>query len=68
MKDDFGDIWICPNCGRAKLHWDSDCSFDEMDFEGNGIVSEFHFVECGADITMFIPETNPYKEETEETL
>ncbi len=40
----------CFHCGSEKVVWDSDFSFEDVGYEGNGIVHFLHCAECGAEI------------------
>lgn len=43
-------MYECFHCGKRAVVWDSDFSFDEMCYEGDGIVHICHCSECGAEI------------------
>lgn len=40
---------ICFNCGSHKVIWGNDWSFDDLDYEGEGIVSTYTCMDCGAE-------------------
>ena len=44
------NMYECFHCGKRAVVWDSDFSFDEMGYEGEGIVHICHCSECGAEI------------------
>ena len=39
----------CFHCGGSVI-WDNDYSFDEMGYDGEGVVHCCHCADCGADI------------------
>ena len=41
----------CPACG-GKLVWQSDFTFEDYGYEGDGIVSVYQCITCGADIEV----------------
>ena len=43
---------ICYVCGKKKVIWNSDFSFDECGYEGDGIVHNYTCQECGAEIEV----------------
>lgn len=45
---------VCPNCGH-EIIWQSDFDFDDLGYEGDGIVSFYSCPHCGADIEVRIP-------------
>lgn len=40
----------CFHCGEPTVIWDSDFSFDDFGYEGDGIVQILHCGSCGAEI------------------
>lgn len=57
---------ICPNCGNVEMVWHSDCSFEEMSCEGEGIVSFYECLECGTMAEIRVPILKNKGEETNE--
>lgn len=45
----------CFHCGAASVFWQSDFSYEDLGYEGDGIVHMCHCVNCGADIEYRIP-------------
>lgn len=45
-------MYECYVCGSNKVIWDNDFMFEDYGYEGDGIVHEFHCMNCGADITV----------------
>lgn len=43
-------MYECFHCCREAVIWDSDFSFEEMGYEGEGIVHICHCTKCGAEI------------------
>ena len=43
-------MFECFHCGKRAVLWSSDFSFDEMGYEGEGIVHVCHCTNCGAEI------------------
>ena len=43
-------MYECFHCGERAVIWDSDFSFDDYGWEGEGIVHVCHFTNCGAEI------------------
>ena len=48
-------VYECFHCGERAVIWDSDFSFDDMGYEGDGIVHICHCTNCGAEIEYMIP-------------
>ena len=44
------DGYQCFHCGEHAVYWDNDFMFEDMGYEGNGVVHICHCVNCGADI------------------
>lgn len=55
-------MYECFHCLSKSVIWDSDFSFEDYGYEGEGIIHECHCTKCGAQITYWIPINN---EETE---
>ena len=49
-------MFECFNCGNKSVIWDNDFSFDEMGYEGEGIVRLCHCCKRGAEIEYRIAE------------
>lgn len=47
-------IYECFHCGKRAVVWQSDFSFDDYGFDGEGIVQVCHCTNCGADIHYII--------------
>lgn len=57
---------ICPKCKTDKhMSWDSDATFEDYGYEGDGVVSFYECLKCGTTIEICIPEKSPYEEENE---
>lgn len=44
----------CFNCG-GDICWDNDFRYEDMGYEGDGIVHMCHCTECGAEIEYRVP-------------
>lgn len=55
-------MYNCFYCGRLAVIWDSDFTFDELEYDGDGVVNYYHCTNCGAQIQYKIP----YDSEEEE--
>ena len=44
----------CYNCGSDKVIWQNDWDFDDLQYEGNGIISLYTCGECGAEIEVSV--------------
>lgn len=55
----------CPNCEQQELIWDSSADSNDCGYELDGIVSLYHCTNCGAEIEIFVPNENQYKEEND---
>lgn len=49
-------MYECFHCGKRAVIWQNDFSFDEMGYEGDGIVHICHCSNCGAEIEYRIPD------------
>lgn len=56
-------MYECFHCGCRAVIWDSDFSFDDCGYEGDGIVQFLHCTHCGAEIEYRIP----FSDEEEES-
>ena len=45
----------CFHCGAKAVTWDCDYDFDDMGYEGSGLVNCCHCNNCGAEIEYRIP-------------
>jgi transcription elongation factor Elf1 len=43
-------MYECLHCGKRAVIWDNDFSFEEMGYDGDGIVHVCHCTHCGAEI------------------
>ena len=48
-------MYECFHCLNKTVIWDSDFTFDDMGYEGEGIVHICHCASCGAEIEYRIP-------------
>ena len=48
-------MFECFNCLQRSVIWDADFSFEDMGYEGDGIVHICHCTHCGAEIEYRIP-------------
>lgn len=48
----------CFHCGQKTVIWDADFDFEDMGYEGTGIVHILHCASCGAEIEYKVPEEN----------
>lgn len=56
-------MYECFHCLSRSVIWDSDFSFEDYGYEGEGIIHECHCTNCGAQITYWIPLNDTDKEE-----
>ena len=49
-------MYECFHCGARAVVWDSDFSFEDFGYEGEGIVHVCHCSNCGAEIEYRIAE------------
>ena len=45
----------CFHCGKIAIQWDADFDYDDMGYEGQGVVHIMHCTNCGAEIEYRIP-------------
>ena len=45
----------CFHCGESAIIWDSDFNFEDMGYEGDGIVHICHCTACGAEVEYRVP-------------
>lgn len=61
-------MYECFHCLARAVIWDSDFSFEDYGYEGEGIIQELHCTNCGARITYFISlEPEEGEEEDDQT-
>ena len=48
-------MWECFHCLTRAVIWDSDYTFEELGYAGDGIVHVLHCENCGATIEYDIP-------------
>ena len=56
-------MYECFHCLERAVIWDSDFSFDDCGYEGDGIVQFLHCTNCGAEIEYRIPFDNDEEED-----
>ena len=49
-------MFECFHCGNKSVIWDSDFTFDDCGYEGEGLVHFLHCNNCGAEIEYRISE------------
>lgn len=47
-------IYECFHCGKRAVVWQSDFAFEDLGYEGEGLVQMCHCTNCGADIQYMI--------------
>lgn len=55
-------MYECFHCCTKSVIWDSDFTFDEFGYEGDGIIHICHCSNCGAEIEYRIPLEDPDEE------
>lgn len=48
-------MYECFHCLAQSVIWDSDFSFEDLGYDGDGIVQFCHCTNCGAEIEYRIP-------------
>lgn len=48
-------MYECFHCGKKTVVWDSDFTFEDYGYAGNGLIHECHCSNCGAQIIYKIP-------------
>ena len=48
-------MYECFNCGQRSVVWQSDCMFEDVGVEGEGIVHFCQCANCGAWIEYYVP-------------
>lgn len=60
-------MYECFHCGHRAVIWDSDFSFEDCGYDGEGIVQFCHCTHCGAEIEYRIPIDTGEDDDTTET-
>ena len=47
-------VYECFHCGKRAVIWQSDFAFEDLGYEGEGLVQMCHCTNCGADIQYMI--------------
>ena len=58
-------MYECFHCLQRTVIWDNDFSFEDMGYEGEGIVHICHCSHCGAEIEYIIKEDANEEQETD---
>ena len=45
----------CPFCGKPTIIWDNDYDLQDVGYEDNGILSEYHCMNCNAWFEIGVP-------------
>lgn len=48
-------MYECFHCGALAVIWDSDFSYEDYGYDGEGIIHVCHCTNCGAEIEYRIP-------------
>ena len=48
-------MYECFHCGARAVIWDGDFDSEDYGYEEPGIIHECHCVNCGAQVTYFVP-------------
>jgi len=59
-------ITECPNCKSKKVSWDSNFTFEDYGYDGEGTVSFLECLDCGTTIEICVPDKNPYGDDNRE--
>jgi hypothetical protein len=59
-------MYQCFHCLDQSVGWDSDFSYEDFGYEGEGIVHICHCANCGAEIEYRVPLEEPEEETGEE--
>ena len=51
-------MYECFHCGQRSVYWQTDSTFEDYGYEGEGIVHVCHCDNCGADIEYYVPYNN----------
>ena len=43
-------MYECFHCGQKSLVWDNDFNYEDMGYEGDGIVHILHCTNCGCEV------------------
>lgn len=66
-EKEFTGFYQCFHCGAMAVSWDADFDFDDMGYEGIGVVNCCHCNNCGAEIeyrVRYDEEETPDEKET----
>lgn len=55
-------MYECFHCGCRTVIWDSDFTYEDYGYGGEGLIHECHCENCGAYITYMIPFGDPEEE------
>ena len=55
-------MYECFHCGCRSVIWDSDFTFEDYGYEGEGLIHVCHCENCGAEIMYMIAEDNDEEE------
>ena len=55
MDKQSSGLYQCFHCGHQSVIWDCDYDFEDMGYEGEGIVNCCHCTNCGAEIEYRVP-------------
>ena len=50
------EVYECFHCGHRSVIWDSDFMFEDVGYEGHGVVHFCHCTHCGAQIEYAVSE------------
>lgn len=59
------NMYICFHCGKRAVIWQNDYDFEDMGYDGDGIVHLLHCSYCGADIEYRVPINDLIEEEVD---
>ena len=59
-------LFECANCGSRQVSWQSDFGFEDMGYEGEGIVTFYECLNCGAQIEYDIRTDDENEKEEQE--
>ncbi len=51
-------MYECFHCGQRSVIWQNDFMFEDLGYEGQGIVHICHCNNCGAEIEYYVPLDN----------
>lgn len=56
-------MYECFHCGCKSVIWDSDFTYEDYGYEGDGLVQVCHCTNCGAEIYYLISDNEEIEEE-----